>query len=90
MVGLDPRSCGAYRTRLLRDHLAEAPGGAQPVPTVTDLRQWPKSAPQEPLDPAARTTARSTPDTPTRISPSSVFRGLLRGPLLVRIRPIGL
>jgi hypothetical protein len=37
-------------------------------------------SPPRALDPAARTTARAAPDTPTRINPSSVFRGLLRGP----------
>jgi hypothetical protein len=39
-------------------------------------------SPLRALDPAARTTTRGMPDNVNRITPSSVFRGLLRGPLL--------
>ena len=37
-------------------------------------------SPPRALDPAARTTTRTTPDNVNRITPSSLFRGLLRGP----------
>jgi hypothetical protein len=38
-------------------------------------------SPPRALDPAMRTTLRAAPDNVSRITPSSVFRGLLRSPL---------